>query len=329
MRNARSLFVALSLITLVACAESSPVLPPGVGPDYDVPDELKDDDGDGDGNGQGNGSGKNNPTAASCDDPSTCEYDLETTCGGQPVIDPASLPNCPESVCASGGHCVPSGLVPADQKGDLAECAGDALCVPDRLIERGGLATAPSCAAFGGGEGRCLSTCLPAVAYKAALLSRDVCAADELCVPCFDPFDGTDTGACAISCDSGPTQPAKTLPSCCSDKGGGTCVPSTFAGEGADKLDEEECEGLGALGSVCVPSQILDAHLVGVPFNPVECETGAFIQSLGLGSEGGCLPECIPIVDALPVSQSNCSDGFKCVPCVDLDGDGTGACTNL
>ena len=47
--------------------------------------------------------------------------------------------------------------------------------------------------------------------------------------------------------DSGPTQPAKTLPSCCSDKGGGTCVPSTFAGEGADKLDEEECEGLGAL----------------------------------------------------------------------------------
>ena len=92
MRNARSLFVALSLVTLVACAESSPVLPPGVGPDYDIPDELKDDDGDGDGNGQGNGSGKNNPTAASCDDPSTCEYDLETTCGGQPVIDPASDP---------------------------------------------------------------------------------------------------------------------------------------------------------------------------------------------------------------------------------------------
>jgi hypothetical protein len=302
-------------------------LPPGIGPDLEPPDGLGDDDDDGS---ESAGSGQQpNPTASSCDDPSTCEYDLETSCGGEPVIDPSSLPACPESVCASGGHCVPEAAVPADQRAALAGCAGDALCAPDRMIERGGLVTAPSCTAFGGGEGRCLSTCLPAVAAKASLLVADACGTGELCVPCFDPFDGADTGGCAISCDAGPALPKTTLPGCCADKGGGTCVPSSFAGESAADLDEEECSALGASQSVCVPRQILDAHLVGVPFNPVECVTSAVVQSLGLGSEGGCLPECIPIVDALPVSQSTCSAGFKCVPCVDLDGDGTGACTNL
>ncbi len=327
MDTRRILAVACAFTAVAACAQSSPVLPPGIGPDYDVPDGLE-SDADGDDGDDGASTG-GNPTGASCDDPSTCEYDLETTCAGKPVVDPASLDTCPESVCASGGHCVPAASVPDDQAGALASCAGGALCVPDRWIERGGLATAPSCFAFGGGEGRCLSTCLPAVAVKASLLSADSCAAGELCVPCFDPFDGADTGACTISCDAGPTQPPKTLPTCCAGKGGGTCVPSSFAGEGGADLDDEECADLGAAGSVCVPSQILAAHLVGVPFNPVECETGALVQSLGLGSEGGCLPECIPIVDALPVTRENCADGFKCVPCVDLDGDGTGACTNL
>ena len=50
---------------------------------------------------------------------------------------------------------------------------------------------------------------------------------------------------------------------------------------------------------------------------------------LAVAKQAGLDVGSIPIVDALPVSQSNCSDGFKCVPCVDLDGDGTGACTNL
>ncbi len=321
---------ALAAGSIAACAQSSPLLPAGIGPDYDVPGDG-DGDGDGDGSGDdGSDDGGGTKPAASCDDPSTCEYDLETTCGGKPVADPAAFPPCPTAVCGSGGHCVPEAALEPAEIAMLASCGSSSRCVPDRFIERGGLATAPSCSSLGGGEGRCLSRCLPAVAAKASLLSQDTCAPDELCTPCYDPFDGADTGACGISCDAGPALPKTTLPKCCADKGGGTCVPIDFVGAAeAEPLDAEECGALGAAASVCVPTQILNAHLVGVPFNAVECETSVLLQQLGLGSEGGCLPECIPIVDSLPVSQSSCSTGFKCVPCIDLNGDGTGACTNL
>ncbi len=222
---------------------------------------------------------------------------------------------------------MPNALVPSGQAADLASCDSSSKCVPDSFIETGGKLTAPSCSSIGGAEGRCLSTCLPDVAFRAELLPSDGCDASEVCVPCFDPFDGTPSGACELSCDSGPAQPAKPLPACCVDKGGGTCLPSELlTPDEADRLDGEECAGLGLAASVCVPDQILNAFLVDVPFVPVECETSLLIQELGLGSEGGCLPECIPIVDALPVGQANCAAGFKCVPCIDLTGDGTGAC---
>jgi hypothetical protein len=198
--------------------------------------------------------------------------------------------------------------------------------VPDSFIERGGLLTPAGCESIGGAEGRCLSACLPSVAVQAGLLPASTCAASELCVPCFDPFDSVATGACAISCDTGPAEAATPLPKCCQQDGGGTCVPTTLVGaEEADRLDEEECGALGLAGSVCVPDIILDAYLVGVPFNPVECVTGAIVRELGLGSEGGCLPECIPIVGSIPVGQQNCADGFRCVPC-EIGGQETGAC---
>ena len=104
-------------------------------------------------------------------------------------------------------------------------------------------------------------------------------------------------------------------------------MPSSLLdGAETDRLDDEECAGLGMADAVCVPDVLLNAHLVGVPWSPVECVTGELVQSLGLGSEGGCLPECIPIVGALPVSRESCASGYKCVPCIDLTGDGTGAC---
>ena len=121
--------------------------------------------------------------------------------------------------------------------------------------------------------------------------------------------------------------PPKPLPTCCPDKGGGTCLPSQYVDpEQQDRLDDEECPALGMQGALCVPDPILMAHLVGVPFNPVECETGPILQELGFSPDGGCLPECIPIVDSLPVAQRNCADGYKCVPCTDFNGGSTGAC---
>ena len=317
-----ALAIALALLA-PACADPGH-LPPGVGPEDDYAD------GDGDetsGNGTETGNGPSGSDPPSCDDPATCEYDKDTSCGGKPYADPTVFPACPADICAAGGHCVPTSLVPGDQAAALSICDGTSKCVPDRFIEAGGLFTPPSCTSIGGAEGRCLSSCLAEVSSQAGYLPSGGCQSGEICVPCFDPFDGAPSGACALSCDAGPTEPAKPLPSCCVEKGGGTCVPVAVVGtEQADKLDEDECAAAGLSGAVCVPNIILDAALVDVPFIPVECVTGPVIQELGLGSEGGCLPECIPIVDALPVSQQNCADGFKCVPCIDLTGDGTGAC---
>jgi hypothetical protein len=318
--NSLTTLAAISFTSvLVAHGCADPVmLPPGVDADHDAP-------GDGDGDGSDSAGAT---STQSCDDEATCEYDLETSCAGRPVADPSVLPTCPASVCSEGGHCVPAVAVPADQRSLLASCGGGSLCVPDMAIERGGLFTAPSCDSIGGAEGRCLSACIPSVAYRAHLLPQAGCGASERCVPCYDPFDGTDTGACTVSCDPGPAEPKRTLPACCADKGGGTCVPAALVGpDEADRLDADECAGLGIGDAVCVPDVILQSFLAEVPFTAVECTTGDLVQSLGLGAEGGCLPECIPIVDALPVTQETCGDGFKCVPCVDLDGDGTGACT--
>lgn len=269
------------------------------------------------------------PSAPPCDDPATCAYDLDTTCAGQPAADPALFPACPASLCGGGGHCVPSTLVPADQAELLADCDASSKCVPDALIETGGLFTPPSCDSVGGFEGRCLSTCLPDVAAQIDLLPSEGCAASERCVPCFDPISGDDTGACTLSCDAGPVEPAQTFPKCCAEKGGGTCIPAATVGaESAAQLDAEECEeDLGQPGSVCVPDAIYAAHSSGELYQPSPCETGFLTQLAGASEEGACLPECIPEVDGtFGLSQTDCEDGFKCVPCIDQNGDDTGAC---
>jgi hypothetical protein len=279
--------------------------------------------------GTGEGGAPGHDPGPACDDPATCEYDLETTCMGQPVADPAAFAACPSAVCGSGGHCVPASLLPADQVDLLADCDATAKCVPDALIETGGLFTPPTCASVGGAEGRCLSACLPDVAGQAALLPTDICQTDERCVPCFDPFDGTDTGACTLSCDAGPTQPPKTFAKCCEDKGGGTCLPIRLVGaEAAEQLDAEECqEDLEQAGSVCVPDALYQAHSQGELFNPMPCETGFFAQLGGASEEGACLPDCIPEVgNTFGVAQTDCEDGWGCVPCTDQNGEDTGAC---
>src|SRR5687767_3199359 len=60
--------------------------------------------------------------------------------------DPSTLEACCE---ASPGraHCVPTEVVPADFQEALAPCAGGGMCIPDEIIESGGLFTPRSCAA--------------------------------------------------------------------------------------------------------------------------------------------------------------------------------------
>ncbi|MCB9560946.1 MAG: hypothetical protein H6708_11110 [Kofleriaceae bacterium] len=237
---------------------------------------------------------------------------------GDPVIEPSTLP-----ACAAGAHCLSNALIPADLAGRLADCPGaDAKCVPDELIASGGDFIPSTCESVAGAEGRCLSTALPEVADQAALLPASTCAADHLCVPCFSPLDGSDTGACRTSCDPGPTEGPTQLPLCCD--GRGTCVPASAAGGAADQLGEDTCPA--DAGLVCAPDVFLDGT-----YQPQSCETGLIQILFGADyAEGRCLPDCLPGVDNFLIGRDGCDPGMKCAPCLDpLTGDSSGACDPL
>jgi len=233
---------------------------------------------------------------------------------GPPIIDPASFSAC--TTCG-GAHCVPNALVPAAFADRLGACDTTAKCVPDEFIVSAGNTIPDTCVSVAGAEGRCLSRCLPEVIEQEALLPQSTCAATAACVPCFNPLDGLETGACGLSCDPGPTQPPVVLPKCCD--GRGTCVPPEAAGDQADQLGEDTCPEDGGL--LCAPDDIIAGTFVAAP-----CTTGGLI---GGGAPGACLPDCLGAVDTILVSQGTCVDGYKCAPCEGPFGGDTGACDYL
>jgi len=241
-----------------------------------------------------------------CDDPATCNYDE----GCAPVVDPSIL-----TACGDGAHCVPPALVTdPEQAAQLGMCEdGSSYCVPDTFIETGGKFTADSCTSVAGAEGRCLSLVLPAVADQASLLPQATCEASERCTPCFDPLTGQPTGACTLSCDTGPTQPAVTFAQCCDNRA--RCVPaSAIPDEQEGQLSDEDCEA--EPDSLCVPNEIL----ADGPF-PACAASGPLIGSY----TGVCLSDCLDFgFVGLALGRGNCQQGYKCAPCEQF-GDPTGA----
>ncbi|MEZ4401688.1 MAG: hypothetical protein R3B06_16800 [Kofleriaceae bacterium] len=233
---------------------------------------------------------------------------------GPDLIDPANLP-----ACGPDAHCLSLILVPDEMRSRLAECpASTDKCVPDDFIRTGGAFVPATCASVGGAEGRCLSKVLPEIAAQANLLQQGTCGDNEVCAPCWNPLDQTDTGACHLSCDPGPTMGPTQLPACCD--GRGTCVPTSAAGANADRLGQDTCTDDGM---VCAPNVFLEPGFV-----PATCETG-LIQNL-FGSryaEGRCLPDCLPDVANFLIGQDGCADGMKCAPCLKPPfGTNSGAC---
>src|SRR5215470_8205146 len=233
---------------------------------------------------------------------------------GPPVIDPSTLAAC--SPACGGAHCLPAVLVPPAQQALLQACTANGgapgLCAPDDLIEAGGNLVPKSCASVAGAEGRCLSTCLPDIAGKAALLPRDVCAEDQRCAPCFDPTS-TDptapTGACNLSCDH-PVDPpviltcpwtgpplihADTLPECSPSCGGAHCVPAALVPAALHPL-------LAACtGGFCAPDAFIES---AGQIKPKSCRSAA-------GAEGRCLSTCLPPIaaEAALLPKNACGDG--------------------
>jgi len=241
---------------------------------------------------------------ATCDDPNTCNY--EANC--PPVIDPASLDSC-----GADAHCLDAALI-SDQAeaAKLGKCTNPAkLCVPDVFIRTGGKFTPATCTSVAGAEGRCLSAVLPDVAKQAALLPQDICAATEKCTPCYNPIDGTSTGACSLSCDAGPTKPPVTFAACCSARA--HCVPT-------DAVPQAEQSNLGndscANTDLCVPDQLLLGQTIPT------CTANSFI----LGDYTGvCLSDCLDFgIQGIALARGSCSNNFTCAPCTQ-NGQPTGA----
>ncbi len=269
--------------------------------------------------GAGCGGGTDAPIDASPDGHTSGEMDAGTSSGSDsgcnpppPPIDPSLLPECTIDGC-SNARCVPSSLVPDSVRDLLADCDATNKCVPDAYIETSGVILLPSCRSLANAEGRCVSTCLPAVADQLDRLPQDSCADGERCAPCFDPTTGESTGACGIGCDTGPSEPPVMFADCCG--GLGSCVPASLVPEadraqlGADTCTEPD--------SLCAPASLLDSSA-----RPMTCHSIA-------DAEGRCLPDCLPAVaaqlDRLPVDV--CPELNHCVPCYDpITGEDTGAC---
>lgn len=257
-------------------------------------------------------------------------------CDSYPLGEPREPDTLPECCPDFGGaHCVPSEDVPEVFANLVDTCEGGAgMCVPDPFIKKGGVHVPSDCTVdLDGSTGVCLSACIPQVAEFVGILKQDICPATEYCVPCVNPIDGTDTGACALrenSCDAdidgggdnggaacpheGPPviDPAN-FPSC-DQCGNASCVTKNLVpAEFHSRLNECDAE------SFCVPNELVET---AGNFIPDTCESLA-------GFEGRCLSDCLPEVqdqaDRLP--QSSCTADQKCVPCFDpLTGMETGAC---
>lgn len=253
--------------------------------------------------GEGGGGGGGG-SVTSCDDPNTCNY--EPNCPA--VIDPSALTSC-----GPDAHCLDAALItdPA-QSSRLAKCTDQSkLCVPDIFIKTGGKFTAPSCTSVGGAEGRCLSRVLPDVKAQEALLPQDTCAASERCTPCYDPITGMSTGACTLSCDTGPTKAPVTFAQCCDARA--HCVPSSAIPDAQeDNLDQDSC----ADTNLCVPDQILLNQAIPT------CSANSLI----LGNYTGvCLSDCFSFgIQGIALARGTCQSNYKCAPCTQ-NGQPTGA----
>ncbi|HVU00729.1 MAG TPA: hypothetical protein VHE30_03225 [Polyangiaceae bacterium] len=236
-------------------------------------------------------------------------------CDVGPTKDPIVFDKC----CGGIGSCVPENVVPASAQGllgkDSCTTAGE-VCAPDKLSDT--TVKPKQCTSLAGAEGRCLASCIPAVAAQATRLPKDVCDTGELCAPCFDPLTSLATGACTQNGDQPGNPTPVTFPKCCGDLG--HCVPnSTLTTDQQTLLGKDTCTGTDK----CAPDIFA-----------VSGEKADTCRALGsLNAEGRCIPSCVPSVssqaDRLDQgTPKTCGDGYLCAPCYDpVSGADTGACS--
>lgn len=235
---------------------------------------------------------------------------------------PASPADVFAECCGGQGRCVEEAILllstaPEDlARLDPHECDEQQRCAPTRWLETGA-PKAETCRTLGEREGRCLPSCLPEVAEQAQQLRQESCAIGELCLPCFDPLSGNETGACRAGGDQ-PKDPADLFGRCCD--GRGRCVEREVLAQSTapDDLAWLDTEGCKEPEALCVPERWLDEPDAA----PRSCRAAGDL-------EGRCLSDCLPNVAAQAdrLQQRSCDGGELCVPCYDpLNGEDTQVC---
>jgi hypothetical protein len=230
--------------------------------------------------------------------------------------------------CGGDGACIPKPIVPASQQAQLGKdtCTGadNLLCAPKAFTDASVKPVA--CTAPGNVEARCLPACLPALQANKANLRQGTCKAAELCAPCFNPLDGTDTGACSINGDA-PTKPKVVYPGCCPYQSNdrGTCVPGALLSTAQNtQLPQDSC----ATGTLCAPNIKVKDQTAKFP----TCHVPAFsfacpLNQAATGCNGACVPSCIAGDLSTFLAQGTCGGGELCAPCINpTDNTRTGAC---
>jgi hypothetical protein len=230
---------------------------------------------------------------------------------GTNTVDPTTFPAC--ATC-TGGRCIPSNLFTPAQADLLSPCDSTSRCVPEQIVAQAQNLLLKPCSYGPGIEGRCTSLCIPSVSNVAPYLPQDVCTANERCVPCFSPADGTPTGICGVGCDSAPEGQPFVFGHCCAADG--RCAPkASLPAAIASLLGPETCTG----EQLCVPAAMVE--------NP----SRRFTCCMASSSSGVCAPACVTNQNAQGrfLTQGNCSTGERCVPCANpLTGAPTGACSD-
>jgi hypothetical protein len=238
-----------------------------------------------------------------------------------------------EECCSGISSCVPTRAVQEKDRPNLDAntCTqkDDHLCLPDNMaLDPLGYGPAPTCRSWGGGEGRCLPACLPAVAANKASLTPGGCASNYLCSPCNDPLTGAPTSACTGNNDTGPQSNQPYLfPKCCDVNGfkRGTCLPRALAGAQGSTLLAETCPTGQSDDFVCAP----DEKIKNPAYHFQTCAVSSLLVQLITGSSSGaCLSSCmVPSNLSSYLAQDGCTGADElCTPCKNLNGASSGAC---
>lgn len=268
-----------------------------------------------------------------------CEVGTQVTCvdsgiqvDGSVYEEDASIPipcpynGTPMSVtqmppCAPGGRCVSEGFLetaipdPNTRSELLARLAKCALgyCMPEDYLKHYGQYKPPVCRSLAGIEGRCFSIVFNDIDAQKELLPRDICSTNDRCIPCFNPADGSPSGACTtVSCDQATTVPP-VLDNCCfnNNEFRGKCVPrSDIPQDFQGRLTWYECDSEGEL---CVPTENVDLKSV-----PTECVPQPILPVPVPTNKGVCVSRCLvfSFLEGLAYQTASCRPDQICAPCI-------------